>query len=273
MAALLAGLAGFIWGIADFLGGLATKKSPALWTTLIAAAVGLGIGVISSPFFGPFLLNDVGWGVAAGVGGAFALVLLYYGLGEGPVGVVAPISSVLAALVPFLVGIALGERPSTQAILGSVLAVIAILMITVERIETRAPTNVLLAAVGAGIGFGLFFVFISFATADSGIWPLVGSKGANVVLVGIALIIRRGKVAKPAAIATALGAGILDMISNILVLIALRTGLLSLVAVLSSLYPISTMILARFLFHERFRKVQLAGIALALVATALIASG
>ena len=211
-------------------------------------------------------------GTAAGVGGAFGIVFLYYGLGKGPVGVVAPISSVLAALFPFAVGIAFGERPTTQALLGSALAVLAIVMITAEKADSRAATKVLLAAVGAGVGFGLFFIFMSFTTDESGLWPLVGSKGMNTLLVAVAIVFGRNRLPKPTAIPTALWAGVLDMIANIAVLLALRIGLLSVVAVLSSLYPISTMILARLVFKERFRKVQLAGILLALVATALIAA-
>jgi len=273
MAILLSGVAAFVWGIADFLGGFATRKSPVIVVTFIATLGGLAIGLVASPLISGPVLVDFAWGAAAGVGGAIGLGLLYFGLGTGPVGVVAPISSVVGAVVPFVVGVALfDERPAFRALTGSALAFIAILMITMERSESRASRRVVLAAIGAGVGFGLFFIFLSFVGSDSGLWPLVGSKATNVVVFG-ALLIGRVPIRTGQGYRLPIFAGVLDMAANIAVLFALRTGLVSLVAVVSGLFPITTMILARFVLGEHFRKVQLAGIALALTATALIAAG
>lgn len=274
MPIILSAVAALVWGVADFLGGFATRKSTAISVTFIAAIGGLAIGLIASPAISGPILVDLGWGAAAGVGGALGLGLLYFGLGTGPVGVVAPISSVVGAIVPFVAGVALfDERPTSQALSGSALAIVAILMITIERSETRAPRGVILAAIGAGVGFGLFFIFLSFVSSESGLWPLVGSKATNVVAFGALLIMRRTPLKASQSYTLPLMAGALDMAANIAVLFALRSGLVSLVAVVTGLFPITTMILARFVLGEDFRKVQLVGIAAALAATALIASG
>lgn len=273
MAILLSGVAAFVWGIADFLGGFATRKSPVIVVTFVAALGGLALGLVASPLISGPILVDFAWGAAAGVGAAIGLGLLYFGLGTGPVGVVAPISSVVGAVVPFVVGVALfDERPASRALAGSALAFMAILMITMERSESRASRRVILVALGAGVGFGLFFIFLSFVGSDSGLWSLVGSKATNVVMFGALLIGRRVPIRTGQGYAIPVAAGILDMAANIAVLFALRSGLVSLVAVVTGLFPITTMILARFVLGEHFRKVQLAGIALALMATALIAS-
>jgi drug/metabolite transporter (DMT)-like permease len=274
MAVFLSGLAALVWGVADFLGGFATKKSATTWVSFLAAAAGLAMALIASPLISDLILVEIAWGCAAGVGGALGIGLLYHGLGVGPVGVVAPISAVVAAVVPFVVGVAFfSERPSAQALIGSALAFIAILMITFERTETRATKGIILMATGAGVGFGLFFVFLNFTSPDAGLWPLVGSKGTNTLLLGIVVAFQRTYRVSERTYRLPLLAGVLDMAANVAVLFALRTGPLSMVAVVTGLYPITTIVLARNILHEHFRKVQLAGIALALAATALIAGG
>ena len=274
MAIFLSGLAALIWGVADFLGGFATKKSTAVWVSFLAAAAGLAMALIASPLISDLILIEIAWGCAAGVGGALGIGLLYHGLGVGPVGVVAPISAVVAAVVPFVVGVAFfSERPSAQALIGSALAFIAILMITFERTETQTTKGIILVATSAGVGFGLFFVFLNFTSPDAGLWPLVGSKGTNTLLLGIMVAFQRTYRISERTYRLPLLAGVLDMAANVAVLFALRTGPLSMVAVVTGLYPITTIVLARNILHEHFRTVQLAGIALALSATALIASG
>jgi drug/metabolite transporter (DMT)-like permease len=190
--------------------------------------------------------------------------------------VVAPTTAVVSAVLPVLVGLGLGERPSATALIGIVAACLAVALVSgaigTRHQETRFSTVVLAAA--AGIGFGFIFVAFARTADDSGMWPLVAARAASLPV--IAMIVgatRPGRGALRTVIWLVLASGILDMAANLFYLEASHRGLLSIVAVVSSMYPVSTVVLAFGLDHERVSKTQAAGLACAVTALALVSLG
>jgi drug/metabolite transporter (DMT)-like permease len=188
--------------------------------------------------------------------------------------IISPVTSVLAAIVPVLVGVLTGDRPATAAWIGIVLGLFAVVLVSRtsdDHPHGRIAPRVLALAAVAGLGFGFYFVFLARAGHDSGLWPLVVSRIAAAVLI-IPLGVGRRAFAKVRgrALALALGAGTFDALANMFFLLSSRHGLLSLASVLTSLYPAFTVMLAVGLLHERVTKVQLAGLGLAGAAVVLI---
>jgi drug/metabolite transporter (DMT)-like permease len=224
-------------------------------------------------------LGDVSWGLAAGSVGVVGVILLYRGLAIGPMSVVAPLTAVLSAIVPVVVGVIRGERPGVAALCGVALALPAMVLIGRES-DARggAPVSrrALLTALAAGVSFGGFYVLLAQTGSDGGAWPLVGQRAASVaILLGLTgVAVRRGTPALPhgRAMGLAIVAGITDFVANLTYVLATHRGLLALVAVLSSLYPAATLVLARAVLRERLARGQLGGLLLAAVAVALIAA-
>lgn len=283
MAVLLGLAVAAVYGAADFLGGLATKRSPVAAVVVLSQLCGL-------PLLGALVLVAGGeptgrafaLGGAAGVFGGIGLTCLYAGLASGRMSVVAPVTAVFAAIAPVAWGLARGERPAPLAFAGAALALVAVALISRTPDEASAPTTprrapVLLLALVAGAGFGGVFILLAETGDGVGFWPLVAGRttsiallGAGALLAGQSLRPARETGARPAA--TIAGAGVLDMTANALYLLAARRGLLSLVAVLSSLYPASTVVLARAVLHERLSPTQLVGLVLAAGGVAMIAA-
>jgi drug/metabolite transporter (DMT)-like permease len=196
-------------------------------------------------------------------------------LAAGPMSVVAPTTAVCSAVVPLVVGLATGERPSAMALTGALLALPAVVLVARESgSHGRATPRVVALSVAAGVGFGGFFVALAGASADAGMWPLAAARVASLtIVIGLCFVTRRGlRVAEGALPAIAL-TGVLDVTANGLYLLAAGQGLLSVVAVLGSLYPASTVLLAMAMLHERLARAQVIGLVLAGVAVALIAVG
>jgi uncharacterized membrane protein len=277
VAALLALASALTYGTADFLGGLATRRSPILPVVVLSQAVGTIVLLATLPFFEAVVgVGDLVWGAAAGVAGGIGLTLLYRGLARGPMGVVAPISAVLAASIPVLVGLALGERPSWTALGGVALALPAIVLLSRPAARDSAGSGAPIGgavriAVASGLAIGAFLVFLGQAGEGAGLWPLLPARMASFTFLGALAVVIRSPL-RPARGTGRLivGAGLFDMSANILYLLAVQRGLLSLVAVLVSLYPGSTVLLARIVLGDRLRGVQLAGLALAGVSVILI---
>ncbi len=278
MAVLLALASAATYGAADFLGGLSSRRAPAVAVTLVSQAAGLVVLLCAVAVLGGSPTRaDLAWGAASGLAGGVGLLLLYRGLAGGTMSVVAPITAVCAAAVPVGAGLAMGERPSALALTGVVVALLAIVLVSREEAPAGAPrgpgTAAVRTALLAGVAFGLFFVLLERTGDEAGLWPLVTARGGS-----IALLAAIGQVAgEPlrvprAALGGVLAAGILDMTANVLYLLAVREGLLSLVAVLSSLYPASTVLLATVVLRERLHPVQRTGLAAAAAAVALIAA-
>lgn len=274
LAIALSALSAVAWGASDFAGGLASKTIPVAKVVFWSQLVGLVIAVVAAPIVGgEFGPGDLGWGAAAGAVGAVGLLALYRGLAVGRMSVVAPLSAVAGALVPVAVGLGLGERPSLVALAGVGVGIPALwLVVAGEDGHGPGPSGVADGLV-AGVGFGLFFVFISRSAPSSGLWPLVGARGLSVGIVAV-LAALTSSAAPPRGsrgVVAAAGAG--DMGANIAFLLASRLGLLSLTAAVAALYPAATVGLARVLLAERLRPRQGLGLVLALVAVVLIAAG
>jgi len=276
VAALFSLLSAATYGIGDFCGGMATKRASAAAVLLWSHVVGLSLVIAAVPFVaGELTAHDVVIGAIGGLGGAAGVGLLYQALAIGPMSVVAPVTALLAAAVPVVAGVASGERPGLGATVGMGMALVAIVLVSAEgggslRPADRRGVNY---AMGSGLGFGLFFVALSYTGDDAGVWPLVAARLASVtVMVVLALAGRVDATiaAGPGRPLTA-AAGALDVLANVLYLLAVRRGLLSVVSVLSSLYPVSTIILARVVLGERFIAIQRVGMALAISAAIFMA--
>ncbi|MEO8477187.1 MAG: DMT family transporter [Actinomycetota bacterium] len=263
------------WGSADFLGGVSTRRLPILTVSAVSQSAGFlfaGTVVLTAGAAMPDERTVV-IGVAAGLGGGVGLAALYSGLAIGPMGVVAPIAA-LSAVVPVAVGLARGERPGAIQLVGVALALVGVVLATRHRDETgeRAhPRAVALAAVAAFF-IGLMIVLLDEAGGDSPAWTVLMVRTGALSLLATALVARRPSFSmNPKQLGTLAGAGVLDNGANLMFVVAAQHGLLSLIAVLASLYPVTTVLLARVALHERLSRIQIAGIAMALAGVALIA--
>ncbi|MBO3746273.1 DMT family transporter [Streptosporangiaceae bacterium NEAU-GS5] len=274
-AVALATACALIFGTADFFGGLATRRSRVLAVVVISQLGGLLLVLALLPLLpGRASTAAMLWGMGSGVAGAFGIVLFYRGLAAGTMSVVAPITAVTAMGVPVLFGLASGERPSPTALAGVGLGLLAVFLVSREPggRAGRATFGPVAGALLSGAGFGGFFVMLKLAPDDAGMWPLVGARIASIALVaGLAFAVRRSLRPTPGSWRVTLAAGVLDMGANVLFLLAAQRGMLSLVAVLVSLYPASTLLLARYVLGERLSTVQVVGVGCALGAIALIA--
>ena len=286
MAAVLALVAACSWGGSDFLGGLAGRRAGrdiSLPSALIGSAIGLvGLSVVAALVGGAAMSGrDIAYAAGAGVGSAAGVSLLYRGLTIGTMGVVAPITGVGAVALPVVVGTASGEMPSALAWFGIALALAAIVLASRERSapqagpvpspESSLPPG-LLEAIGSGLGFGTLFTLLGQTAEATNLWPLVPLRLSTVLALGAAALVVRAPVGTPRRVWPHLvGIGLLDNLANVAYLLATRRGLLALVAVVTSLYPVATVVLARFVLHERLARHQVAGLAAAVVAVALIA--
>jgi len=275
MPFLLAGLSSLTFGIADFLGGLASRRSPAVSVVLLSQLVA-GTGVIAvAPMVAAIPgASDFAWGAAAGVAGVTGLVLFYHALATTRIGVTAPVTAVFSTVTPVVFGIWDGERPEAVAWGGIALALVAIVLIAVPAGEAQDVSTGGIRAVAygavAGVAFGLFGVLISQTSDTSGIWPLVGSRGASVAVLAIVVLATRRPVVPAESAGLAIAAGSLDMVANVLFLFAVRQELLSLVAMIMAMYPVSTIGLARIVLHERIGLIQLGGLVLGAIGVSLI---
>lgn len=280
MAILLGLAASITYGTADFLGGLATKRNTVLRVVLLSQVAGLLIYLVAIPFLpeGRFTARAWVWGSAAGVAGAVGVAFLYRGLARGRMSVVAPITAVISVTIPVVVGLALGERPSGLQMVGIAAAVLAVVLVSTAPepgAERRASGSTgVLDALASGVGIGLFLVALSRTGEASGPWPLVASRLVSVVIFGLAMVVaRHGLRPERGTGRVVVGAGVLDVTANLLYLLGTRAGLVSIVAVLTSLYPAATVVLARVVLKERLTIHQLVGLAVALAGVVLISAG
>ena len=275
MSAFLALLSSMSYGAADFLGGLATRRTGKVFSVVVLSQVaGLAMVLVALAITGDDLNSaDIGWAAGAGIFGALGLVGLYRGLSIGTMSVVAPLSAVMTALVPVGWGLVSGERPSMLALAAIPVALIAIALVSGaagSQVE-RGPG--LAEAFGAGVGFGIFFILLA-QTESSELWTLTFARVASIsVLSFIAIVGGRGLRPGRGAGWLIVGAGMIDMAANLLFLLAERRGLLSLVSLVTALYPAGTVLLARIVLHERLSRAQLIGLGCAAVGVAMIAAG
>lgn len=279
MAILLALLSALAWGAADFWGGLGSRGLGASRVAVATQTLGLvtaGVAVLLFPGAGP-KAGALEWGALSGLGSGVGTLSLYHGLAVGRMTVVATLSGVLAAVVPVIVGLTLGNTLGLAAALGVAIAIPAILLVS-WRPEPH-PTLGAKAGVPygllAGLGFGLLFIALDRAGTHSGAWPLIPGQLVSVLLVlPLALRdLRRRSEPGRAAVWFTLGAGILSGLANLLFLAATGHGELAIVAVLSSLYPAVTVLLARGVLAERWSRSQIIGLVASAVAVVLVSLG
>lgn len=273
-----------VFGSADFLGGLASKRMSAVLATAIAAFTGLLVLLLALPVLGGVWSTDaVLLGAASGVSGAAAIGLLYACLAIGPMSILSPLTAVVSAVVPLSVGLAQGERlgPIGYAALGLALVAIVLVGFVPERGAVRPSLRGVLMAIGSGIAIGVFLIIIDRTPDDSGIVPLIMNRATNaaimfaIVAVLVLLASRRGSASPTAGwragLRLAIACGVVDAIANAGLLLGVRLGELSVMAVLTALYPAGTIILAAIVLKERIAVLQYVGLALAIIAGALLA--
>jgi drug/metabolite transporter (DMT)-like permease len=277
MALVLAGFSALLYGIADFCGGFAAGRNRLLSVLALSQGFGLVVALAALAVLGHGAPapRDLMWGFLAGLTGSLGLFMLYGGIARSIVAIVSPTSAVVGAILPVLFGLLLGERPAPAAIVGSALCLPAILLLTWEGGAERHGAGPVRSALGygllAGLGFGCFFASLSRCSPGAGLWPLVAARAASITAAVIAMAcVREPFRIHRASLAVTLLAGAADMGANILFLLASQCGLLSLVAVVTSLFPAPTVILARIFLKQRIPPVRLAGFILALAGVGLI---
>ncbi len=277
MAILLALASAVVYGMADFCGGIASRRAAAATVVALSQAAGLVVVALLLPWLGGQPDRaDLAWGAAAGVAGGAGLLLFYRALAAGVMSVVAPVTAVAAAALPVLGGLALGERLGPAAVAGIGLALLAVVLVAAEgglSSLRSARTGTVGPALAAGAGFGLFFVLLERTGEDAGLTPLAAARIVSVLLVGGLAMATVGSLRVPTRVLpVVLLAGVGDMAANALFLLATQAGgRLAITGVLASLYPVSTVVLAQVLLRERLAGAQRAGLAVAAVAVVLIA--
>ena len=318
MVTILALAAAVLYGTADFLGGVASRRASVfavLALTVPAGAVimvlvallgqvpALGGFVGHGGLGGPASVGDwsaVGWAAASGVCGAAGLIAFYAGFASAPISVVAPVAALISAVLPVGVAIAGGERPGTTVIAGGLICLVAVVLVSAQPADDapgendegpvgegsggqgrsgriRLVTSGRLRALGygaaAGVGFGLFFLFLKNAGQSGVLWPVAISRSAGtVVALGIVLVTRtRLRFGRNGITGIALISGSIDAAANVCYVLATRAGLFGLAVVITSLYPGITVLLARVLLGEQMRWLQRAGLLLAAAGVVLVA--
>jgi drug/metabolite transporter (DMT)-like permease len=282
MTELLALASAVLYGSADFFGGLTARRANTIATVFWSQFAGLVLLVLVLPFLPPTTVSsrDWIWGFTAGFSGGIGVAFLYRALAVGTMAVVAPTTAVIAAMIPVLFAFAIGERLRPLTFAGVGLALLAIFLVSrpassqIDADETRRgfPPGFGLALL-SGVSVGIFFLSLARTSMAAGMWPLVAARISSISLFGmIAVVARRTLRMDRTATGTATLGGALDMAANAVYMTAARVGPLSIVVTLASLYPASTVLLARWILREHLSRTQIAGIACALVAVVLIVS-
>jgi drug/metabolite transporter (DMT)-like permease len=311
LTAVLGLLGALVYGSADFLGGLASRRISAVRVTAISASAGL-IGLLVALLFsgGRWSASAVAWGALSGVVGAIAIALLYACLAIGPMSILSPLTAVISAVVPMTWGLLGGDTfaPIGYVALGLALVAVVLVGFVPEKGAVRPSVRGVLMAIGSGAMIGTFLIIIDQTPDDSGLVPLVLNRGVSATLtfaaVGvIALAARRRVPSKagalehatvPAATAgdarepqrapvsspvggwlpglpLAIACGLVDATANVLLLAGIRLGDLTVMSVLTAMYPAGTILLAAVVLRERIAPVQWVGLALAVAAAGMLA--
>jgi len=262
------------WGAADFCGGIASRKGNVFGVVAIAHAVGWAFMLFLALLFGERIPGwySLEWGVLAGMVGAIGLAAFYKALAVGKMGINAPLASVITAVLPVVFSFRTEGLPHLLQLAGFALALVGIWLMTTQRGGAGNSKGTGLAVV-AGIGFSGFLLFIKLAGTRSVFWPLVSARTASCLLMTGIIFLTVGDW-KPSrgSVRFVLLAGVLDSGANALYVAATQRGRLDVAAVLSSLYPASTVVLARLVLKERLSRLQTIGVAAALSAILLIAA-
>ncbi len=272
------------YGVSDFVGGVASRRVAALRVVIVSYPLSLLIVFAIAPFVGGTLTpSSLLWGAASGIAGGVAVWWFYLALASGPMSVVSPLTAVLVAGIPVLIGLALGERPGLIAFVGIVVALAAVVLVSRESPDETAgevaggrvlrfTRTVALLTVGSGVAFALAFVALHEIGEEGGLWPLAISRASATAVVWL-VAFSSGHFVPPHGepLRLAVYVSFLDVLANAAMLYAFQGGLLSLVSVIGALYPAATVLLAMVMLGERVSRVQQAGMLLALASVGMIA--
>jgi uncharacterized membrane protein len=290
MVIMFALAAAVLYGSADFLGGAASRHSRALSVAFLSVPVGAAVMLAAAVVSGDQAPTaGLGWALASGVFGAVGLMVFYAGLAAGPMSVVAPVSALVSTVLPVGVAVASGEHLGAGVYAGAAVCLVATVLVSLEpgtparpaataagpRFLTHHPALRGLAyGTVCGAMFGVFFVFLRNAGTSGVFWPVCTSRLANsAVVIAVAVLAGArpvGRAAGNRVLAAAAGSGVLDASANLCYVLATRAGLFGIAAVLTSLYPGITVLLARVVLRERMQAVQRLGLLLAGVGIVLV---
>lgn len=276
LALVLAVGSSVVWGVADFSGGSLTRRLPTLPVTVISQGAGFVALLVALGIRGDMGWRSFGLGLAAGLGGGVGLAAFYRALSLGTMSVVSPVAA-CGAVVPFAIAIARGERPSGLAVAGAVAALGGAVLASLDerRSESADRARAMTLAAVAAVALGLFVYFLGLGSREGdALSTLVGARVGSLSFLVSACAVRRSSLRLPRAFLAAVATvGLADVSANALFAFASGHGLLSLVAVLGSLYPVVTVLLAHILLGERLTRGQRAGVFVALAGVAAIAAG
>ena len=266
-------LASATWGAGDFSGGLATRKQSVISVLLLAHFVGLvlflGLALLTHETMPA--ITDLGWGALAGLSGAVGLGALYSALAAGRMGLAAPMVGVIAAIIPVIIGIAANGAPAILQLIGFAIGIVSLWLVSYSGGQLPERKILGLAAL-SGLGFGMFLVLIDRVQSDAIFWPLAAARAASfLVMFAITVVSQRAwrPVDNRQWVLISLS-GLLDASANALFVVAAQFGRLDIAAVMSSLYPAMTVMLAWVFLKERLSKIQLSGLLAALIAIIFI---
>jgi drug/metabolite transporter (DMT)-like permease len=284
MTILLALGSSLMWGVADFFGGKTSRGRSTVLVVLISQMAGLLLALVVALASGSFSapIGYLPWAMGAGLAGGSAVVLFYQGLAIGTMGIVAPIAA-LGVIIPVLIGVFSGVVPSALCLAGIVIAIAGVVVTarpTGTAVRTERHALSILLAIGAAAGFGLLQYAISGGSPYSTVMTMLVMRCTSIPLLALAtvLTLRRGPHERaegfpPTVIALIIAIGVSDVSANLLFAQASISGALSVVAVLGSLYPATTVFLARIIDHEKMSRLQNAGVLGAMTGVAMIATG
>jgi len=290
MVVLLGLAAAVLYGGGDFLGGMATRRAHVLTVLMlvetVAVIVAVAVAVVSG---GPASLPGLAWGFSAGAIGGLGLIIFYVGLAAGPMSVVAPVSGLVATVLPVAVALAEGEHPGAGVYAGALLCLVAIVLASSasETVEAGDPSSsgrtglahpprrlgrAIAYGTASGVSFGLFFLLIRNAGQSGEVWPVAAGRiGELAVVLAAAAVLRPGLRGFRGGIPlAAASAGVIDVVANLCYVAATRTGSFGLAVVLASLYPGVTVLLARVVLGEKLRWIQRVGLGLAAIGILLV---
>lgn len=275
MPVLLALGSALVYGVGDYFGGRASRTQPSVAVAAIGQIVSLAMVIAAVLVMGTAAPDAATWwwSAAGGMVGALGLAGLYHGFAHGDVSVVAPTSAVIGAALPVIVGLSLGERPTALALVGIVIAVVAVALVSgaIGQHQHNTPPRIVVLAIAVGACFGLLYVAFDQTDPDSGMWPLVIARFASVpmlLIIGAAARVR--PVRDRSSLKLSVVSGVFDMGANVLFLLAVRGGMLAIVSAVAALYPATTVALAFGIDKERISKWQGIGMLAATAALVLV---
>ncbi len=280
MTIVLALLGSVVLGAGDFIGGAASRHAPPLWVAMLGQTVSLVLAVPLAVLVSSHGVTamDATWSLAGGAVAAVGLGLFYSAMARGLISVVVPLTSVIGAAVPVTYGLGRGERPGNVALVGIVIALVAVAIVSAIPGDTRDLTAApVVFSLGAGACFGTGLVLFSRVSAHAGLWPVALSRSTtSLFLLGIVLALARPPthpIVIRTLLRTGIAIGVFEVGGNSALFLALERGHVAIVSVLISLYPVTTVMLATVILGERLSRVQLAGVVLALASVVLISTG